>query len=145
MHLSKHFTLAEFTRSDKARQLGNANEPDNPQILENLKRLAEAMELVRGLFGVPIDVSSGYRNKVVNEAVGGVPNSDHAMGLAVDFLPRGFTVADTVKRIRESGIKFDQLIDEPSWVHFGLGAGMRQQVLRARRTGPKGKMVYNPI
>jgi len=145
VQLTKHFTLAEFIRSDKARELGDKNEPDNAQQLDNLKRLAETMEQVRALFGSPIIVSSGYRNKRVNEAVGGVVNSDHAQGLACDFLPRGFTVAQTVQRIRESGIKFDQLIDEPSWVHLGLGSGMRQQVLRARRTGPNGKMQYTAI
>jgi zinc D-Ala-D-Ala carboxypeptidase len=145
MQLTENFKLAEFIRSDTAVKLGNDNMPDTPEILANLRKLADTMEQVRALFKAPINVSSGYRNKVVNAAVGGVSNSDHAMGLACDFMVKGFEKAEIVRRIRNSGIKFDQLIDEPTWVHLGLGVKMRQQVLRARRTGPKNAMVYTAM
>lgn len=143
MRLSEHFTLAEFTRSDTAVKLGLSNEPDSPQALENLRALAATMEQVRGLFGSPVIISSGYRNRRVNAAVGGVPNSDHALGHAVDFMVKGFDKAEIVRRIREEGcFPYDQLIDEPSWVHLSIAPRMRRQNLIARRTGPGGKMVY---
>lgn len=144
MQLSQHFKLSEFTRSDNAKRLGIDNSP-TPEHLENLKRLAAAAEVLRELFGVAITPSSGYRSPKLNAATpGSSPTSDHSQGLAFDFLPRGCTVAQAVAKIRASGIKFDQLIDEPTWVHFGIGARMRQQVLIARRMGPKGVMVYSP-
>lgn len=145
MQLSEHFTLAEFTRSDTARAMGNSNEPDNAQELENLRLLADTMERVRALFGAPVLISSGYRNRAVNKAVGGVPNSDHALGLACDFMVKGFTKAEIVERIRHASIAFDQLIDEPTWVHLGINQRWRREVLMARRTGPGGKMVYTPM
>lgn len=143
MKLSPNFSLSEFTRSDAAVRLKNSNQPDTDQQLQNLKKLAETMEQVRALFGVPITVSSGYRNAVVNEEVGGVPNSDHAQGLACDFSVKGVDKGDACRRIRESGIKYDQLIDEPTWIHLGVGTRMRQQNLIARRN-KAGKMVYTP-
>jgi len=85
MKLTDHFTLAEFTASDTARLLKNANAPSAIH-LKNLKATAIGMEEVRKLLGDrPIRVTSAYRNPVVNKAVGGVANSDHALGLAVDF------------------------------------------------------------
>lgn len=143
MKLTPNFSLNEFTRSDAAQRLGNNNQPDSPRELGNLVKLAETMEKVRALFGAPITVSSAYRNKAVNKAVGGVVNSDHAQGLACDFMVKGFDKAEIVKRIRASDIKYDQLIDEPTWVHLGIGERMRQQNLIARRNSA-GKMVYNP-
>ena len=109
MMLSKHFSLAEATASETARGMGNANQPTLPH-LANLQSTAAQMELVRALFGVPIRVTSWYRNPAVNRAVGGVATSHHALGWAVDFRVddvQGLTVA---RRIAASGIPFDQLI-----------------------------------
>lgn len=145
MQLTTHFALSEFLRSDTAVAIKNDNMPDTDQQMLNLKKLAVLMEEVRALFGAPINVSSAFRNKKVNAAVGGVANSDHCQGLACDFMVKGFDKDVIVRRIRESGIKFDQLIDEPSWVHIGIGVRMRGEVLRARRTGPKGAMQYKPM
>lgn len=152
MRLSEHFTLAEFIRSDKAVQLGNDNMPDTPEIMNNLHRLAATMERVRAVCGNrPVRVSSGYRNRVVNKAVGGVANSDHALGMACDFMVDGLSkdqiiaaiVAGTPDAVGGS-IAFDQLIDEPTWVHIGINPRWRRELLTARRTGPGGKMVYTP-
>ena len=133
MQLSPHFSLAEFTRSDKARSM---RPPDDNQPtaahLENLKVLAENMELVREACGDRvIHVSSGYRNKRVNEAVGGVSNSAHATGLACDFLVMGLPLVKAAKLIVESGIKFDQLIHEKSRgvLHIAFEKRARGQIL----------------
>lgn len=133
MKLTDHFTLAEFTASDTARRLKNANAPTAAH-LANLKATAQGMEALRKLLGgPPIRVTSGYRNPVVNRAVGGVPNSDHALGWAVDFTCAGFGDPLAICRtVEASDLDYDQLIHERKpngawWVHisFHPGCGAR--------------------
>lgn len=131
-HLTPHFTLEEFTRSDAAAKMHppNDNQPTKEH-LENLRQTAEGMELVREVCGAPVVVSSGYRNPTVNHAVGGVPNSDHALGWAIDFNVPGLTLDEIAKRIIASDIEFDQLIKETSRhiIHISFNPRMRNQVL----------------
>ena len=128
--LSTHFSLEEFTRSETATRLNIANDP-TPEHLENLEHLAERMEAVRALFDKPIEISSGYRNPQLNKAVGGVSNSAHALGHAADFHVDGLDDLSAAKRIRDSELKFDQLIYEQGrCVHISFDPAMRQQVMR---------------
>jgi len=130
MQLSAHFFLAEFTLSSKALSMGVENTP-TPEHLTNLRSLAVQMELVRALFDRPIEITSGYRNPVVNAAVGGVPNSDHALGHAADFHVDGIHDLDAARIIRDSELKFDQLIYEKNrCVHISFHPRLRRQILR---------------
>lgn len=143
MQLSEHFDLREFTRSDAAHKIGNANEPP-AEHLENLRALARRMEEVRALFGRPIMITSGYRNPAVNEAVGGVPNSDHALGWAADFQVPGLADLEVAKTVRDSGLNFDQLIFEAGrTVHLSFHPRLRRQVLR--QPGGPGSPVYDGL
>ena len=50
------------------------------------KALLEGLERLRVAIGNrPINVSSGYRCRARNFEVGGVPNSDHILGVAADI------------------------------------------------------------
>jgi putative chitinase len=130
MQLTAHFSLEEFTRSDTATQMGIANDP-TPEHLANLRHLADRMEAVRALFDRPIAISSGYRNPQVNAAVGGVPNSAHALGHAADFHVDGLEDLEAAKKVRDSDLKFDQLIYEKGrCVHISFDPAMRGQVMR---------------
>ena len=51
---------------------------------------------IREEFGEPIEVTSGFRCWKVNEAVGGVKNSQHLAGQAADIVP-----AKSPERLRE--------------------------------------------
>ncbi|HEX8625600.1 MAG TPA: D-Ala-D-Ala carboxypeptidase family metallohydrolase [Allosphingosinicella sp.] len=118
MKLSEHFSLGEFIVSSTAEKLGNDNMP-TPAHLENLKRTAAGMEKVRSILGdCAIVITSGYRNPVVNKAVGGVANSAHALGHAADFRAAGFSAIGAASKIRDAHdrgeIEFDQLILETS-------------------------------
>ena len=138
MDLTPHFTLAELTRSAWAKANGISNEPSSDQHWQNLRRLAHELERVRKVLGNnPILVSSGYRNPVVNKAVGGVPNSAHALGLAADFTcPRFGNVTQICKAIANSDIGFDQLIWEyGSWVHLGFSEGPPRGQILSKRAG----------
>ncbi|KQZ05914.1 hypothetical protein ASD21_18185 [Caulobacter sp. Root1455] len=140
MKLSAHFSLEEFTISSKALSMGVKNDPP-PAHLENLKHLAERMETVRALFNRPIEITSAYRNPQVNAAVGGAPTSAHALGHAADFHVDGMTDLEVAKCVRDSGLKFDQLIYEKSrCVHISFDPRLRRQVLR--QPGAPGSTVY---
>lgn len=127
--LSPHFDLAEFTTSQTASRQGLDNTPP-PEVLEHLRQTAAHLEIVRAWLGKPMLISSGYRSPAVNEAVGGVPSSAHVKGWAVDFICPGFGPPLTVCRALErSGIAFDQVIEEGTWVHISFDPRMRGQVL----------------
>lgn len=143
MKLSAHFSLEEFIISSKALSMGIKNDPTPPH-LENLKRLAERMEAVRALFNRPIEITSAYRNPQVNAAVGGVSTSAHAVGHAADFHVDGMTDLEVAKAVRDSGLKFDQLIYEKSrCVHISFDPKLRRQVLR--QPGGPGSPVHNGL
>lgn len=133
MNLTPHFTLAEMTVSQTAARKGLSNEPTE-RALENLIKTAYVMEDVRALLGgKPISISSGYRSIAVNKAVGGSNTSAHVDGLACDFICPAFGSPLAIcKIIAKSGIKFDQLIEEGTWVHISIDPRMRQQVLTMR-------------
>ena len=146
MQLTPNFSLEELTVSDTARRKRISNAP-TPAHLRNLRRTAALLEEIRALFGVPLQVTSGYRNPQVNALVGGVPTSAHALGLAADFHVKGLDDLSAAKRIRDSGIVFDQLIHEAGrCVHVGLqaaGKTQRRQVLR--QPGGPGSPVFDGL
>lgn len=124
MQLTPHFTLAEFTRSNKAQQLGLENTP-TPGALSNLKRTAQMLERVRTHLGAPIIITSGYRGSVLNKAVGGATSSDHLQGLAADVLvPKFGSPYDVAKSLAPQidVLGIGQIIYEVSgrthWVHL---------------------------
>lgn len=79
--LTPNFRLSEFVRDV---------DPLPPQpIIDNLFRLANRLQVIRDLLGKPIKITSGYRTKAHNEAVGGKPNSQHLYGCAADILIDG--------------------------------------------------------
>lgn len=140
--LSPHFTLEELTVTGT----GIDNSPPKAMV-PTLKRLAEKMEEVRTLLGgKPITVNSAYRNQAVNAAVGGVPNSAHALGFAVDFTCASFgTPFEVCKKIAASKLQFDQLIHERrDWVHLSVDPRNRRQLLTLPVTGSAYQDGINP-
>lgn len=135
--LTKHFSLREATRSKKADELGISNDP-SPAELDRIMETALQMERVRSICGdKPINVSSWFRNQQVNKAVGGVQDSAHLRGDAVDFTCPGFGNPLAVcKAIIESDLLFDQIIWEYGrWVHISFDPRMRRQVLHTAGGG----------
>ena len=131
MNLTENFTLNELVRSSTAVRLGIDNRP-SPAIVGALTRTAKAMEEVRALLGHPIHVSSGYRCRALNKAIGGASNSAHMDGNAVDFTcPLFGTPLTVAQAIRDSGIVFDRLIHEGTWVHISFDPRARREVLTA--------------
>jgi len=153
MKISEHLDLAEVTRSDMAKRKGISNMP-TPEHLENFKKLAENIfEPIRKHFGVPIMISSGYRSKELNTAIGGSLTSQHCTGEAIDIDMDGTANGITNKMVFyyiKANLNFDQLIWEggtkyaPDWVHvsFESTGKQRKQILIATKIG--GKTTYQP-
>lgn len=134
MLITPHFTLDEMIVSQLAARDGFDNTPP-PEARANLHLLCCALEQVRALFDAPIIVSSGYRSEQVNRVIGGAANSQHIQGLAADFTVIEVSPRETVRRISESAVPFDQLILEfDRWVHLSVArATPRRQVLTIRK------------
>lgn len=131
--LTNNFTLGELIHTD-LRQYDNTP-PD--AIIPNIERMAQKLEEVRELLCYSIHVTSCFRSKKVNDAVGSKDTSKHREGLAADFKCPSFgSPLKIVHEIADSGIDFDQLILEfynpetgGGWVHLGLAAKSRRQIL----------------
>jgi putative chitinase len=131
MSLRPHFTLAELCASSTAERLEIVNAPP-PDVQEHLKVTASGMEQVRALLGHAVRIDSGYRCPALNRAVNGAPNSAHLNGYAVDFVcPDYGAPQQVVDAIRGSGISFDQVIYEGSWVHISFDPRHRREYLIA--------------
>ena len=131
--LSEHFSLGEFVRSSTAQRMGIDNKPD-AEAIENLRNLCtKVLEPLREHLGQPVVITSGFRSERLNEAVGGVKNSQHLRGEAADLMVEGAKQARDWIRWMMDFLEFDQLILEKKgkkvWVHVSLKRN-RQQVLK---------------
>lgn len=134
-YLSPHFTLEELTVSQEATRRGLDNRP-TMEALQNLPKLAQLLETVRIHLGVPVIISSGFRSKAVNDAVGGAVTSQHIQGMAADFLAPGFGApATVVSHLMDiASVDYDQLIQEfGAWTHISWSPKPRRQVLTAKK------------
>jgi zinc D-Ala-D-Ala carboxypeptidase len=116
MNLSPHFTLAELTHTDH-RQFDNT--PTQIEI-SNLQRLAQFLEIVKAtLGGKPVIITSGYRSKAVNDAVGSKDSSHHRLGLAADFRVPGMAPDAVVRALLK--LPYQQIIREfDAWTHISI-------------------------
>ena len=142
MNLSPNFALDELTASETAAIHGIENTPDQATI-QNLTRLANALQEVRALLGNKVViVSSGYRSPELNQKVGGSATSDHCKGLAADFICPSYGTPDEIVRVvMASAIPFKQVIREfDKWVHFSIpeeGEAPRKQALIIDKQGTR--------
>ena len=137
MQLSRHFSLAELTASDVAQARDLPNTPTATH-RANLRVLALGLEQVRAILGGrAVTVESAYRSAKVNAAVGGVPNSAHALGLAADITVAGLSAPEVARRLDASWLVFDQLILEENRgvCHLSFAPELRGEVL-TQRGGP---------
>lgn len=125
MQKPKYFKLEEFLESDTALDKKIKNYPSWEHI-EHLNELALFLDDLREQWGSAINVTSGLRLKLLNDAVKGVPTSIHKIGYAADIQPANGHFDAFVAFIKEwaKDKSFDQIIIETSktskWVHIGL-------------------------
>lgn len=78
--------------------------------------LSAYLQKIREHFGKPVYITSGYRCKTHNAAVGGVANSRHTKGEAADFYVSGVEPAEIAKFAESIGILGIGLYD--NFVHI---------------------------
>jgi zinc D-Ala-D-Ala carboxypeptidase len=138
--LSKNLTYAEAIASQTATRHGIKNIPTQ-NVLKRMVLVANnVFQPIRDHFNTPIRVSSFFRNKKVNQLVGGSLSSQHVSGEAIDLQgTNGLTNAEIFEYIKNN-LDFDQLINEypnskgePAWVHVSFReqkrGGNRKQIL----------------
>jgi len=106
MKLTKNFNKIEFDSKDGAEM------PD--KVLENIKKLAKQLQVLRDEIGQSIHINSGYRSPQHNKKVGGVDNSFHLIGKAADITSKNYTPKKLYKVIQK-------LINEGKIDEGGIG------------------------
>ena len=123
MKLSENFTLEELIRSKTAERMGIDNVPKDEKVIENLRNLClEVLQPLRDYVGAPVHINSGYRCKALNEAVGGVKNSQHCLGEACDIRLASSKQGREWATWIEDNCRFDQMLLEKNkngavWLH----------------------------
>lgn len=125
MQITKNFTWNEITKSQTAIRLGFSNEPLEEHKV-NLELLAkDFLQPLRDELKKGIVITSGYRCKKLNTAIGGAKNSQHMRGEAVDIECFSMSTVQLFDTVKNSGLEFDQLIlefykpglENSGWVH----------------------------
>ena len=135
--ISKNFTLDELTASATAKTKGIINAPGVDEVCNMCALVHHVLQPLRDAMKEPIKIGSGYRCTRLNQAVGGVANSQHIKGQAADLCIDG-----DMKKGRRwfnwilDNCDFDQLIMEHNakgsyWVHVSYRAdgNNRHQVI----------------
>jgi uncharacterized protein YcbK (DUF882 family) len=104
--MTEHFKKEEFRSKD------GAHFPY--EVKQNLKVLAEQLEVLREHFQKPININSGYRSPKHNAKVGGAENSQHLLGKAADVVIDGVSPDEVADAI-------EFLIDNKMMKQGGLG------------------------
>ncbi|MBW4540702.1 MAG: hypothetical protein KME43_16360 [Myxacorys chilensis ATA2-1-KO14] len=78
--VGKHFTVAEVTQNDDHRIPARGSDEEVA-----ILKLAVELDKIRDAWGSAIGVTSWYRPYAINQAVGGVSNSQHIYGSAADI------------------------------------------------------------
>ena len=151
MKLSKNLWLSEVIKSNTATRKGIDNSPTKLHIA-NLEYLAKKIfQPIREHFECPIFVSSGYRSKALNEAIGGSQKSFHSHGMALDLDMDGKskTVCNMcVFNFIKENLPYTELIwefgttDKPDWVHVAIAKGREQEKNAKIAYREEGKTKY---
>ena len=83
-------------------------------------RLLRLADQVRSHFGAPCIISSGVRCEKHNKAVGGVSDSRHLQGKAMDFCIKGSSATKTLAYVQSlPGVRYTYAIDK-NYVHMDV-------------------------
>lgn len=80
-----------------------------------------------------ITITSALRTAFQNKAVGGVPNSQHLKGEAIDFKPYGSTTYNQLVTYIMDNVAFDQFILYDGFMHISFSSRNRHQLIDKRK------------
>jgi len=102
----KYFSFGEFVR-------------DNNGFIDS--ELVKKLDNLRERFGLPIEISSGYRTEEDNKRVGGAKNSYHLKGMAVDIPITEYSPDELYTLIKLCfDIEFNGIILYPFHLHLDI-------------------------
>ena len=143
MKLSKNFTLQELTRTSRE-SLQNVNieqATNDLAVLQNLTDLAvKILQPIRDFYGKPVKVTSGYRSKALNIAVGGSQTSQHSHGEAADIQIEGISVDKLFEDLKSGkivplddvGQVIKEKVDSAEWIHISTMTPRYSEIQKAK-------------
>ena len=78
-------------------------------------------------------VTSALRTEEQNKAAGGVPNSQHLKGEAIDIKPYGSTTYNQLLSYIMDNVAYDQFITYNGFMHISFGSRNRHQHIEKRK------------
>lgn len=114
--LTKNFNLEEFA-------CHNGNQVPKAY-LNNVKKLAGQLQILRDHVNKPVHINSGYRTPTYNKGIGGASGSQHLIAKAADVTVEGYTPRELAtlveKLINEKEVWFGGIGVYPTFVHLDV-------------------------
>lgn len=111
---------SKMTKSETAEKYGIDNSPST----EDKQRISNTVLCIilplYYVIGNHFFISSGYRSDALNKVVGGVSNSQHKTGEAVDIVFENDMVMSEAASFIAKAINFDQLILYKNFIHISV-------------------------
>lgn len=126
---SQHFSSAELACHGMASKAPCGCEGAN----ECKQVLVDALEELRGIVGVPVDVDDAYRCPVHNKAVGGVPDSEHLQGIAADIRIHGMDAEGM----------YQHALQVPAFANGGIGVATHQGYIHVDTRSRPARWCYD--
>ena len=140
----KEVTIKDLCKSDTANRNGIENVPGDVEIACMEALIRYVVNPIMNHYPSAA-ITSGFRCPKLNRIVGGVANSQHVKGQAVDMtivIP-GYTLKESIMDLYQYitfNLRFDQLIVYPTFVHISFVVfGNRMEVIN------KAPMCYPSI
>lgn len=127
----KYFTIEELCRSSVADSKKIDNIPTKDIENKLIELVDNVLDKLRQWYGKPITVNSGYRCRILNEAVGGSKTSQHMLGEAADITAGSKLENEKLFNYIRDNLEYDQLINESdfTWIHVSYRKDrLRKQV-----------------
>ena len=120
MQLTKNFHLHEFACNDGT--------PVPDELIPNVRKLAEQLQVLRDHIGEPLNINSAYRHTAYNQNIGGKPNSQHLTASAADITVRSMSprkLKGVVERlIKQKKLYFGGIGLYPGFLHVDIRTTM---------------------
>jgi len=142
--ITENFTYGELIASETAEEMGIENVPDEEQTKRLFTLTEKVLQPIRDHFDVPVIVTGGFRNRLLNQEIGGANNSQHIKGEAADISIDDHTVNEAFEEIVKGNFEFDQIIWEfGNWVHVSYTTRRknRNEILTAKEN-EAGQIYY---
>ncbi len=110
----KEFIVSRFYNEEQQERVLSDFESNKTELLPNIQKLANQLQVLRDYFDSPIIINIAYRPKWYELEKGRSGNSKHVLGLAADFNVKG----KSTQEVREA---IETLISKGDMLQGGLG------------------------